>query len=185
MALLNSRFSNQSADLIAIIGDGFAQVFEQARPIKLTATHPSKIMEHVIEDGSVIADHHVFDPKEIELGLFIGAGLQRDIFAQIERAMMQSDILTVQGKTSVYDDMVITDLGYDETADMYDAAILIVKMRQVVFVEPQYGELPPRKVAEPNNADTKERGQVQGEAAPEEQGTRASVLYSLFYGDTP
>jgi len=74
----------RAVDVVAITGAGFAPLFTQARPLVANVYEYADIMEHPLETGSVVADHIVFQPTEIELPLVcVGETAYRSTYAAI------------------------------------------------------------------------------------------------------
>lgn len=180
MALTNVFIPSASADVVAVFDESFNQMFPLAVSMKVAVTESSKIMEHALEDGATITDHAVFIPDEIELSVMLTGFTLRSVFQQIKQAYKSRTILTVQTKTDTYINMVISDMPHDEDPETYDAVIVGIRLKQARFVTPQYGTLPPRKVANKSQASTVDKGQQQSAPATDDQTQRGSVLYRIF-----
>jgi hypothetical protein len=162
MSLIDIRLPNFSADLVAILDSGFGQAFPSARPFKMAYMPSSKLMEHPIEDGSMIVDHKVDLPIELEATLIISSVADyRSTVSMINQSRLRGDLFTVQGKATSYRNMVISDTPYDEIPEMFDSILVVIRFKEARFVVPSFGSLPPRKVANKANADTKKAGAKQ------------------------
>ena len=49
------------------------QLFIHARPMKATIRETSKVMEHPVETGVTLADHHIINPIEIDIPVIISS----------------------------------------------------------------------------------------------------------------
>jgi hypothetical protein len=176
MPLLNLTLPNQSVDVVAVLDADFNQVFGGARPMKATVSETSKVMEHPVETGVTITDHRIIMPVEIELSMLIGLDY-RSVYQQIKQLWRNATLLTVQTRTDSYPNMLISDIPHDETGEMFDVAPLAIKMREVLFVTPQFGALPAKKVANKKQQSTVSRGEVQ----TTNKAGNPSVLYGLFF----
>lgn len=180
MSLLNILIPSSSADAVAVFDDSFNQVFEQANSMKVNVIETSKVMEHPVEDGTTITDHRVLMPDEIELSLILSGSNFRSVYQQIKQIYRAGTLLTVQTKTDTYSNMIISDMPHDESGDMFDAVLIAVRMKQVLFVTAQFGTLPQSKVANKSQSSTVKKGQQQSTAATPEQTARGSLLYRIF-----
>jgi len=179
MPLLNVLVPNASADIVAVFDDQFNQVFTNGRPIKAMINEDSKVMEHPVETGATITDHSVILPVEIELSLILSAGEFRNIYQQIRQLFFQRKLLTVQTKTDSYRNMLIQKLPHDEDPELFNVIALALSLKEVLFVTPQFGTLPPSKVENKSNASTVQKGQQQPKTANPPTGTE-SIIQGWF-----
>lgn len=184
MGLLDTQIPNASADAVAVFDQSFNQVFSGARPIKVDVKEGSKVMDHPIERGSTISDHVVIIPNEIVLNLLLLSNNIvdnfRSVYQQIKQLWQSHTILTVQTRTDTYQNMIISEIPHDEAPDMFDAVMMTVKLREVPYVSPQYGTLPPSSVANKSQASTVKKGEQQTSDATEEEKPQASVMAEFF-----
>ena len=161
MAFTDFRIPSASADQVAIFDDNFRQVFEQARPLKLTVAEHAKVMEHPVETGATITDHRILEPIEIEYIALIQSADYRSVYQQIRQIYQNAGLLTVQSKTASYEHMLISEIPHEENPDYFDAIQIVIKMKEVFFVTAQFGMLPPAKVADKTQASTVDIGTKQ------------------------
>jgi hypothetical protein len=134
---LNLLTGALSGDVVAIYDtETFTQLFPDARPIKATVRETSKVMEHPVETGAMIADHHIINPTEIELSLIISSDAYATAYQQIYDAFVNATNLSVQTRTDVYDNMVVMNVPHEEAPEMYDAIAVALHLREVLFVVP-------------------------------------------------
>lgn len=167
-----------SQDVVGVFDSNFNQIFEEARAIKATVKEEAKVMEHPLEDGSTITDHKIILPTEIELSLIIQAEDYKSVYDKIKEFYLGTELLSVQTRTGEYSSMVIQAMPHDETADMFDTVAIAMRLKEVKLVQAQFGGLPPRKVADPNNASTVKKGEQQAQGTTEER--KGSVLSRIF-----
>lgn len=134
-AVASSGIFNSIINAI-IPNTSFGQLFANARPLKATVRETSKVMEHPVETGVMLADHHIINPVEIELPLWIQAQNYAGTYIQIRQAFINATPLTVKTRTGVYNSMIIVDMPHDEDPDIFDAIILTLRLRQVIIVVP-------------------------------------------------
>lgn len=165
-----------SLDVVAIFNQNFQHLFVSARPIKATVKEDSKLMEHPLETGATIIDHTIILPYEIELSLILKNGEYRDVYERIRQTFLNREIVLVQTKTALYDNMIIQSLPHEEEPELFDTIALALKLRHVQIVQAQFAKLPSRSVRNPSNASTVDRGQQQ----PTESTRGSSVLFGVF-----
>lgn len=186
-----------SADVVAITGSGFSPLFASARPMAASVYEFADLMEHPLESGSVIADHIVFKPTEIEMPLICsGVAQSRSTYAALRTAFLTGALLTIVTKTGSYPNMVISDFPHDETPDIFDGIAIRIRFREARFVTPS-SELSSSQVANQNQTSTVNRGAQQTSAtrtsaaskttsAASSSGAGAapqgSTLYQWVYG---
>ena len=148
-------------DDVAVYKD-MSQVFKGARPIKATVKEESKLMEHPTEDGTVVTDHKVNLPVEIEFTLLIPGKNYRDVYEEIRQLFLDGEFLTVQTKSGTYGDQVIEAMPHDEDPEMFDVLTVTLKTKEVIIVEANIMSLPAKDVKNPSQARTTNSGEVQG-----------------------
>jgi len=168
-----------STDVVCVLDSSLTQVFELARPIKATVKEEAKTMEHPLETGATITDHRVVLPVQVELSLVLSSAEYQQVYQQIRGLFLRADLLTVQTRTGSYENQLIVAMPHEETGDMQDGTTLALKLREALFVEPEFSELRVIKVANPKNTSTVKRGEQQAKTAPQEP-RKASILSGIF-----
>lgn len=195
-----SERASQAADVVAIYrAEDMSQVMSALRPLSASIFETAELMEHPVEDGSMIADHLVLNPTDVELPCVVQAV---DIPAVIDEARelhVGGVLLTVQTRSGSVLNMVLTAIPREETPASLDAPNVLLRLRQARFVEAEYGELKAGQVQEPKNASTTARGQqparpasapgttsnTRGQAQAQATEQRGSTLYRAFKGNRP
>lgn len=155
-------------DVVGIYKQDFTQVFSRARPIKVTVKPESKEMEQPLETGATIIDHRILLPITIEMALIIQAPDYRDVYQQIAQLYVDSELLIVQTKAETYYNFIISGFPHEESAEMYDALALGLKLKQVQFADTTVSFVPKN----PTKGNTKERGNLQPKpATPAQEGS--------------
>ncbi|WP_146198965.1 phage baseplate protein, partial [Falsochrobactrum shanghaiense] len=138
----NAERASQAADVVAIYrSEDMAQVLAALRPLSTSVFETAQLMEHPVEDGSMIADHLVIDPTEVELPCIVQAA---DIPAVIDEARelhVGGVLLTVQTRGGGILNMVLVGIPREETPQAIDSPNVLLRLRQARFVEAEYGEL--------------------------------------------
>ena len=142
MAIPFINIPNFALDIVGVYDDGLTPMFGNVSFMKASVKMPSKSMEHPLEKGSIITDHKIILPTEISLFLVATRNNYRNVFAQIKRAFLGSNLLSVQTKTSIHKNMVITDLPYEENPDAFDAITIQLKLKEVQYATTEGGFTP-------------------------------------------
>lgn len=176
MSIVRTLLPSAAIDYVAIFDENLAQVFREARALKATVKETSELMKHPLETGSVIIDHRIILPIEIDLAVVIQAEDYQSVYQQIREYYQNGTFLIIQTRTGVYENMVIASMPHDESPEMYDTVPIALRLREVQFVEPQYGIQP----AAPSNQTTVDRGTQQGSTPTVSQ---TGAAQDIFYGN--
>ncbi len=150
-----------------------------ANPMRVTVRETSTLTSWPVEDGTQRTDHRVLDPIEIELPLILASDANRSLFDQLRQIYLRGDEVVVQTKMRTYESMMIVEMPHDETPDVFGSIPVSVRLKQVITVQPEFGELPPSRVSNVNQSSTVQKGgqQTGGVDAPTQR--RASTLYRI------
>lgn len=159
-------------DVVGIYdGDSLRQLFADARPMRASVREISRVMDHPVETGAVLSDHHIIMPNEIDLVLVIQAGSYSSTYQQIKGAFINATKLSVQTKASVYQNMIIQACPHEENPDMYDVITMSMRLKEVIFVAPA-------SIAEPDApADYSPVDSVNSDVVP--RGLQSPLLVTL------
>lgn len=159
--ILNNLSSAFASDSVAVFTQDFDQVFRAARALKAVVKENSRVMDHPLENGSMITDHRIILPIEIELTLILNSTDYQDVYKTIKQFYTNGTLLVVQTRSDIYENQIIAAMPHDEDPDQYNAIPLILTLRQVQFAQPEYGVVPKA----PKNSSNVDRGAVQSAAA--------------------
>jgi len=162
-------------DVVGIFDENLNQVFRLARPIRATVSEDSKLMEHPVEDGSIITDHQIILPIEIRLSLILDPEEYRNIYGLMKQSYLRSELFIVRTRTATYTNMIIKSLPHEEDAAIYDTIAMSLLMKEVQIVEAQFGTLPPEAVANQADTDIVDGG----EQSPQNQSAAAELLSNI------
>lgn len=175
-----------AVDVVAVLGPGFSPLFSFARPLSARVYEDAKLMEHPLEMGSVIADHIVVEPMEIELPCIVTGEIEyRNTYAAIKSAFSTGTLLTVVTRTGVYPDMVITGMPHEERPQSFNAIEMNLRLRHAVFVKPQSSALPQSQTQNPAQSSTLQRGSQQTTPTPAPRAASAGESYAGSGASTP
>lgn len=173
-SLINSLIGNTG------VTADFGQMYVNARPIRATVRETSKVMEHPLETGTVIADHHIINPVEIDIQLIVNAQFYAATYAQMRQDFVNATLLAVKTRVGTYSNMIIADMPHQEDADMYDAIIISLHLKQVLYVVPGNGVVTQSfQPANPINSNTIAGG-LQSALAIGSQLTAAAASVSSY-----
>ena len=137
----------------------------------------SAVTKYKVEDGTNRNDHIVHNPTEIMMR-FTLAGEVSQLFNAIKQTYTNRDLVTVQTRTDVYADMIVTEIPQEQSGAVMDAVTLDIRLSEWREVVPEYGELTQLNVANPDQSSTVKRGsQATSETPP---AKKQSVLRSIF-----
>jgi len=161
LATIQALLPTTTVDTVAIFTSGGTQLFKNARPLKVLVREQAKVMEHPTETGTIISDHRIILPIDIDISILVTSVDYPDVYKAIKQYYANATLLTVQTRTGTYTNQVIAALPHQEDADIYNGITIALSMRQIRFVTPQYGIVP----QSPTDATTVDRGTQQGTAA--------------------
>jgi hypothetical protein len=127
--------AGSSVDIVGIYNDT-TQIYVQARPLKASVRETSKVMEHPVETGVVLSDHHIINPVEIDLPLIVPAIYYAAIYQQIKADFLAATELSVKTPVNVYGSMIIADMPHEESPEHFNAIIIGLHLKQVLFEVP-------------------------------------------------
>lgn len=135
---VNNLLSNFFAvDVVGIYNqDNFEQIFKEARPVRAEVRETSTVMNHPVETGVILSDHHIINPVEISITLTINSEFYDSVYNQIKNAFIAATLLSVQTRTSVYNKMIIANMPHQENPDTFDMVIMNLHLKEVLFVVP-------------------------------------------------
>lgn len=184
MAVTTPGVITSTQDLVAVLdSQTLRQVFAASQPMRVSVREDGKLTQFPVEDGTSRSDHFVRQPIQVTVD-FLLTDQTRDAFAELRSAFQSQTLLAVQTKVALYFSLVITALPHDEVPENGEAIAVPITMLEWRTVEPEYGTLPPSKVARPAQSSTVARGQQQTTATPAAQQApvrRQSLLYRALF----
>lgn len=195
MALVNALIPTASADVVAIypeVGEvdvfglvtipGFipAQVFQDARPIRVQVSEPTRFMTHPLENGAQVTDHRIILPIEITISFILQPDNYRNTYLLMQQAYLNAFRFSIQTKTSTYTGMYIADLPHEEDPALFDTISMTVQFREVQFFRAQRQPLSDDNVIDAIDASTIDRGEQLPGTPSASQDDQGSTLFRLF-----
>ena len=140
--------------LVAILEDeSLNQLFTASQPMRVSVREDGKLTQFPVEDGTTRSDHFVRQPIQITVD-FLLTDDTRNAFSELRAAFSEKRILTVQTKVAVYFSLIITAIPHDETPENGSTIAVPVVLQEWRTIQPEYGELPPKKVTQKRQAST-------------------------------
>ncbi len=163
--------------VVAFFDQDYNQILIGANIVDVRVQEDARAMEHPVEDGTIITDHRIILPVEIDVTLILNGNSISSttnsftgVYAEIENLFNSATLITVQTRTSIYQNQMITSLPHSETSELYSGVALSLNLRQVLIVSAQYNITPKY----PSNSNTVQRGTQQGTTANATQTTKAT-----------
>lgn len=156
--------------IVAIFDEDFKEVFQGVNIIDVRVDENARAMEHPVENGTIITDHRIILPVEIELTLILNSTTYASVYSQIQQMFDGAVLLTIQTRTSIYGNQMITSLPHSETSELYSGVALSLSLREVLIVSAQYNIKPKY----PGDSNTVDRGTQQGTTANGNQTVKAT-----------
>lgn len=178
MQLLDSLSTSTQQRVAILDAESLQIIFASAEPMRVSVKESKRATKFAVEDGTERSDHVVRELTEIQID-FLLAEDTRNQFETLRQAFDQNKLVTVQTKVRSYENMLIVDLPHDETPELGIAVNVPIRMQEWVEVKPEFGELPPAKVANKNQSSTVKRGQQTSREADAETKKKGSFLGDL------
>lgn len=131
---LNLLSGAPNTDVVGVFDQtSFTQLFINARPMKAFIREISRVMEHPLETGAMVADHMIIDPTTIDLLIIVAAPDFSGAFQQIRSAWQAGTLLIVQTKSCVYKNMIIQNLPREEDPERFNITTINLQLKEVLF----------------------------------------------------
>lgn len=195
MAIINALIPSASADVVAVfpeVGEisvggvvdipGFipAQVFADARPVRVQVSEPAQFMAHPLETGANVTDHRIILPTEVAISFILEPENYRNTYLLMQQAYLAAFRFAIQTKTSTYTGMYISDLPHEEDPALFDTISMTVQFREVQFFQAQRQPLGENDVVDPIDASTVNRGSQSPQTPSTGINDAGSTLFRLF-----
>ncbi|HHQ6055176.1 phage baseplate protein [Morganella morganii] len=161
--------------------NSFATLFDSASPVKLTVSDTHKATSFQVESGETRSDHVVVNAVTISMDLML-TGETEDEFKAMQQAYDYHKLVCIQTRVRAYGPMLITSFTHDENPEMADGLSLSLTFTEWRVIEPEYGELPLRKVVKKKQSSTVNSGKVQAQTAAPPPAKKSSVAVKLAGG---
>lgn len=156
--------------------DSAEPVFEGAEIMRINALDSQALTQYPVESGQTRTDgHRVRKMGTCTVDFIINRNV-KDTFYEFKSAFLSGKKFIIQTRAETLQPYVIAEIPRDELPQVEGAVGFQVRFQEWLEVSPEFGEMPARKVASPQNSDTVRGGQSTGTPAP------SSLLNNLFGG---
>lgn len=177
MAILDALIPSASGDVVAIIeADTGNQIFEAARPMKVTVSESANMLAHPIESGGNVVDHRLILPIGLSVSMILESARYRSAYQEIRQVFRDSVRLSVQTKTDTYENLYLQDIPHEEDPSLFDTITIVLQFIETRIATIQIQALPATAVLSANDSSTVDRGQQTGT----DSGSTGSTLFRLF-----
>lgn len=179
------------------IYSGNKEVLQGISVLSYSVLDDSKIMEHPLEDGSVVADHQVFNPREISCQVaFPNKGIMllntdiwsvitgeavsfEDTYSELTYLYKNSVPLSIKTHANQYTNMYITSIPSDVSPETIDRQIFTIQFKEAQTVSPVYVKILSSVCKNKSSASFVSSGEVLGKTSAESGGS-STVKKSLL-----
>jgi len=137
------------------------EVLENVQFIDGDVDDDAKIMDHPLENGSVITDHVVFSPNKAKFSIIIDDEDQSSL-SEINKYYKDSIPLTIKAKGEMYSNMIIYAKPFKLSSNYFNKTSYTLLMRTVQTAETQYVKMTTDQVKDPKHSSTVKSGQLKG-----------------------
>ena len=177
MAILDALIPSASGDIVAIIeADTGNQLFQTARPMKVTVSESARMLAHPIESGGNIVDHRIILPIGLSVSLILESASYRSAYQEIRQIFRDSIRLLVRTKTDTYFNLYLQDIPHEEDPALFDTITIVLQFIETRIATIRIQALPATSVLSANDSSTVDRGQQTGTDA----GNEGSILLGLI-----
>lgn len=167
----------------AIYDNQFNRLFDDELFIQdVKATRSKTMMTHIVEDGTVRADHFTTDQKKITLPIRFFRETGATQYARFSAAHLNNEPLIIQTDNDSFENMVLTSFPIEETPKAHLVTIVNCEFQEFVETTAVYEPLPLKKVTNAKNASTKKSGKKQGDDKTATQAVNESALSDVASG---
>ena len=150
------------------------EIFLGVRYLSGSVSDDLKIMEHPKEDGTVIADHTVNDPKTATISMLI-ADDDTDSLNEILDYYNSKTPVTVKIKNEIYGNLIISSKPVKAESEYFDKTKYDLSFKEVINAKTVYVKMSVPQVKNKKNASTIKTGQKR-------PNSNNSALYDLKKG---
>ena len=136
------------------------EVFLTAQYIDGSATDDLKMMEHPLENGAMIVDHIVDDPKKAITKMLI-ADDDTEALNEILELYRNRTPLIVKIKNELFNNLCISSKPVKADIEYYDKSVYELSYKEVMEAQTVYVKMSVPQVAQKKNASTVKTGQKQ------------------------
>lgn len=169
---------DNSVDVVGVYTEDLRAMFQDAHHMAAKIIEDSQMMEQPMEDGSVITDHRIINPVEVQLTVVLAPANYRNAYQQIQAEFIKGTSFSVKTRVTVHERMILKAIPREETSETPDMVAMVLQFREVTYQKAQFQALPPSAVKKKKDASTAKRGEQSGKTSG---GRGGSTLYKTIY----
>lgn len=146
-----------AVDVVGVFDTALNQLFPGARAMRAYVVPEAQLMEHPVEDGSVLTDFRIVLPIEIELHLFLPSNAYKTAYQQVAQLFKNATLLTITTRAGVFTQQLIQAMPTEETPETYDSLLMTLRCKQTQIFQTVSTTIAPLN---PADGDTVNRGQI-------------------------
>ena len=173
MTIRTAQDNSPANGTVAILDDRGRVILSDLVPISVGVSRGSNKFTHPLETNASRADGKIITPVQIEYSGIIQAQDYQSTYNEIERIFIDSTTLRVRTRSRTFQNMIITSMPHEESADIFDALSIILILEETQIA---------RTITPATNPDftTTQRGQIQPSAASNDQVRQGSAAFRFF-----
>lgn len=111
--------------------------------MKIRPTSSSEFSKYILEDGTAITDNQINRQTKIEVELVACKDNYNETYQKVDADRISGKPYIIQTKVKTYTSMYITEITFDESADVLGAVKFTVNFVEQIFATATYSELEP------------------------------------------
>lgn len=155
------------------------EVLTKLEVSRISTEDQLKIFEHPIETGTVITDHIILEPRQINIQAYISI-YDSETLTELEQLYLSGTKLTVRAENKIIKNALIKSKPKEINSDVFDKTLYSITFREAEEKEPVYVAMPPKKVINKKTASRVNSGVKQ--ATPQKQKNQ-SWIYNAIKGN--
>lgn len=156
------------------------EIFTNVKFFDASITKDKQLMEHPKEDGTLITDHVVDNPTEINVQVLID-DFDSSSLNQINDYYKNSTPIVIKVKNQIYPNMVMSGEPFKADSNHYNETVYDLSFKEVQEAVTQYVKMSVPQVKQKQNASTQKLGHKQAQKVSKTTETKVkrSVLRDL------
>ena len=139
-----------------------SEVFLNVKYIDGSVSDDLKVMEHPKEDGTLIVDHVVNDPKTANVSLIIEDNDSSSL-NEILDCYRSKTLLTLKIKNEIYGNMIISSKPLKADVEHYNSTVYELTFKEILTAQTVYVKMKVPQVRAAKNASTVNTGHKQAQ----------------------
>ena len=146
-------------DVTAILDESGNQLFSTATLLKVSTAPSNTYAQHVIEDGTVVADNKIVNQVRMSLTMILDSNDYQSVYKEIQSASNDTTILSIQTRVDTQHNMYIESYPSEESSSMFDTISVTLNLVEQITGIVTTTKLAAKDVANTADVDTESRGE--------------------------